>query len=253
VFSAGLCRTWQRTTILENYPHLLKFQNVYRCVDEQLVRSREMFWITNIERLAALLSRYPAREVVIATAHHGHFIAFMNTCARHDVPLAVCYKAASTPYLDSAKRNGLKLINLGAQRSVLSLFDVLDQERANGRYIAIMMDGPFPSRKRYNFLGYQVEASALAPVYAKKNHLAILPLVSSLSADLRFNFAEGLPIEKACGETAQELLNFLQSIILLQPLQYQWTSNSILMSDRHARNNAITYLQEALAWRECQL
>ena len=105
VFSAGLCRTWARSVIVEAYPRLLEFQKIYRRIDDQLLRSRELFTITNVEGLAALLGQFSSSELIIATAHHGHFIAFLNACARLGIPLAACYKAASRSYLDTAKRN----------------------------------------------------------------------------------------------------------------------------------------------------
>jgi lauroyl/myristoyl acyltransferase len=250
VFSAGLCRTWERSAIVGAYPLLAEFQKIYRRIDRQLLHSRETFPILNIERLLALLGQYTPRELVIATAHHGHFIAFMNACSHYGIPVAVCYKAASLSYIDAAKRNGLKLIDLNRQRNPLSLFHILDRERAKGRYVAIMMDGPFGSRRRYDFLGYRVAASSLAAVYARKSHSALLPLISSASADLELSFAEGPIIETIGVGTAQQLLDFLQSIILRQPLQHRWLSTSILMSDQTARENAIRFFPEALAWRE---
>jgi len=252
VFSAGVCRTWERSTIVEAYPSLFEFQKIYRRIDEQLLRSHEAFAVANIERLATLLEKSSPREFIIATAHHGHFIAFVNACARYGIPLTVCYKAASQSYLDAAVRNRLTLIDLNARRNVLSLFQVLDLERANGRYVAIMMDGPFASRRRYSFLGYRVAASSLAPLYAQKTRSALLPLVSTASADLELSFTEAPLIENVGIETTQLLLDFLQSIILQQPFQYQWLSNSVLMSDRQARDSAIAFIPEALAWRDLQ-
>jgi lauroyl/myristoyl acyltransferase len=249
VFSAGLCRTWPRSAIVEAYPFLFEFQKIYRCIDDQLIRSGEVFQIANIERLAALLGHFSPREVLIATAHHGHFIAFMNACARYGIPLAVCYKAASRSYLDAAERNRLRLIDLNGWPNVLSLFHVLDFERRNGRYVVIMMDGPFASRRRYSFLGYCIAASSLAPLYAQKTRSALLPLVCKASADLRLGFTAAPLIENVEIGTSQLLLDFLQSIILEQPFQYQWLSNSVLMSDKQARDNAIGFAPEALAWR----
>ena len=252
VFSAGLCRTWGRSSILNVYPSLFEFQKIYRRIDERLLRSREAFPIENIERLATLLGQFSPLELIIVTAHHGHFIAFMNACARYGVPLTVCYKAASQSYLDAAGRNRLRLIDLNGWPNVLSLFQVLDFERRNGRYVVIMMDGPFASRRRYSFLGYRVAASSLAPLYAQKARSALLPLVSMASADFKLGFTLAPIIEKVGTKTAQLLLDFLQSIILEQPFQYQWLSNSILMSDKHARDNAIGFIPEALAWRDHQ-
>jgi len=125
----------------------------------------------------------------------------------------------------------------------------LDQQRANGRYIAIMMDGQFASRRRFSFLGYDVAASSLAPTYAQYARSALLPLVSSVSRDLQLSYTEAPIIENPGANTAQQLLDFLQSVILRQHVQYQWLSNSILMSDQNARDNAMSFLPEALAWR----
>jgi hypothetical protein len=253
IFSAGLCRTWERPAVIEAYPSLLEFHDIYSRIDHKLLHSREKFSVTNINRLEAVLERYSPHEIILATAHHGHFIAFMNACARYGIPLAVCYKAASKSYLDTAECNGLKLIDLNAGRSVLSLFHALQTERTNGCYVAIMMDGPFTSRKRYNFLGYRVAASSLAPLFALKTRSALLPLISCVSADLTLSYAEAPLIKDVGAETTQQLLDFLQSVILQQPFQYQWLSNSILMSDQCARDNAIAFATEALAWRQNQL
>jgi lauroyl/myristoyl acyltransferase len=249
VFSAGLCRNWKRSTILRAYPFLSEFQQVYRRIDEQLLHSREMFTVMNIERLNTVLGRFSPRELIIATAHHGHFIAFMSACARCSIPITVCYKAASRSYLDAALRNGLTLVDLN-RHNPLSLFDTLDRERAKGRYVAIMMDGPFASRRKYEFLGYQVAVSSLASLYAKRTHSAVMPIISSASAGLELSFWETPIIESPGHETPQRLLDLLQSVILQQPSQHQWLSTSILMSNQNARDNAIAFLPDALTWRE---
>jgi lauroyl/myristoyl acyltransferase len=250
VFSAGLCRTWKRSEILKAYPSLLEFYKLYRRIDEQLLRSREAFSVTNVDRLSALLSRFSSREIIIATAHHGHFIAFMNACARSSIPLALCYHSASRSYLEASRRNQLKLIALTGHRSVLSLFHTLDRYRANGFYVVIMMDGSFASRRRFDFLNYKVAASSLAPLYARKTHSVVLPVVPTATADASLSFTEGPIIENAGIETAQQLLDFLQMRILQQPTQYQWLSSSILLSDQRARDNAFKYASAALSWRE---
>jgi lauroyl/myristoyl acyltransferase len=250
VFSAGLCRTWDRPRVLDAYPLLSDFQQTYRSIDVQLIDSNEPFTIENSDKLTDVLGRYSPRDLIIASAHHGHFIAFLSACARYGIPLAVCYKAASRSYLDAAVRNGLTLVDLNAGPNVLSLFTTLDKERDKGRYVAIMMDGPFAFRKRYSFLGYKIAASSLASLYARKARAALLPLISSVSPAQGLSFRTGQIIENLRGDATQYLLNFLQSIILQECQQHQWLSTSVLMSDQEARDNALTFLNKALAWRE---
>jgi hypothetical protein len=252
VFSAGLCRTWKRRAVLEAYPLLFEFQQIYRSIDTQLVRSNAPFAVENAAELTNILGRYSANDLIIASAHHGHFIAFFNACARYGIPLAVCYKAASQPYLHAAVRNGLTLIDLNASPNVLSLFATLDRERNKGRYVTLMMDGPFASRKRYEFLGYKISASSLASLYARKTNAVLLPLISSVSPGHGLSFRVGPIIDNLREDTTQYLLTFLQSIILQECQQHQWLSTSVLMSDHAARDNALGFLGEALAWRENQ-
>jgi hypothetical protein len=250
VFSAGLSRFWNRTRILESYPSVLRFQKVFQQIDHQLLRSQEPIVISNFERLASTIYRFKPCDLVIATAHHGHFIAFINSCSRQGIPLSVCYRAASQSYLDAAAKNQLRLVNLGAQNSVLSLFDILDSERARGYYVVIMMDGAFQSRRYFDFLRYQVKGSSLASLYAQKTCSALLPLISHASDNLQIGFSDASVIEMADNTTAQKLLNFLQATILHQPFQYRWLSSSILMSDEIARTNAVGFLFDVLRWRD---
>lgn len=250
VFSAGLCRTWKRPAILDAYPALLEFRQAYRSIDAQLLRSAEPLTIENIGRLTDIISRYSPRDLIIVSAHHGHFIAFLNACARCGIPLAVCYKAASQAYLDAAVRNGLTLVDLNSEPNVHSLLAILDRERHGGRYVAIMMDGPFASRMQYDFLGYKISASSLASLYARRSHAALLPLISNVSSTLGLSFKVGPVVENLRADATQYLLDFLQSIILAEHQQYQWLSTSVLMSDHEARDNAFAFFGEALAWRE---
>jgi lauroyl/myristoyl acyltransferase len=250
VFSSGLCRTWPRSDILAAYPSVYEFKKTYRTMDRLLLRSDEPLQISNIDRLTAMLQRYSTRELIIATAHHGHFIAFLCACARFGIPLSLCYQAASPSYLDAAARHGLALIDLKSCSTVLSLFHRIDRERSNGRYVAIMIDGPFESRTRYKFLGYQIEGSSLASLYARKTSSALLPIVPNLSAALQLGFTAGPVVAGGGQDTTQHLLDFLQSVILREHPQYQWLSTSVLMSDEEARNNALGFIRHALTWRE---
>src|ERR1700686_255721 len=165
VFSAGLCRIWKKSAVLDAYPSLFQFQQIYWSIDQQLFRSNGTLPVANIDRLTALLSQYSPRELIIATAHHGHFIAFLNACTRYGLPLSLCYQAASASYIDAAARNKLTLIDLNSPPNVLSLFRTLDRERSNGRYVVIMMDGQFAPRRRYSFLRYQITVSSSASLY----------------------------------------------------------------------------------------
>jgi hypothetical protein len=249
VFSAGLCRTWKRSAVVDAYPSLLDFQQTYRALDQQLLGSNDAPAVANVDRLAALLGRYSPQDLIIATAHHSHFIAFLNACARYGIPLAACYKAAAQSYLDASERNGLKLVDLSSGNGVPSLFRTLDRQRAEGRYVVIMMDGPFASRRRYGFLGYCIAASCLASLYARKTHSGLLPLICSVSPSLQLSYTAGPVIDGVRTDVTQCLLDFLQPILLREYPQYQWLSNSVLMSDQEARDNALGFLREALEWR----
>jgi hypothetical protein len=249
-FSAGMHRSWKRSDILRSYSLVFDFQNLYQEIDDRLLRSHSPFTVAQINQLASKIGQFRPNELLVATAHCGHFIAFMNACAQHGIPLTMCYKAASKSYLNAAARNRLRLVDLSSQKSVHSLFRSLDSERARGYYVAIMIDGPFSSRRRFRFLGYEVSASSLAELYARKSGSALLPLISRASDTLELSFSELGIIEKLGNNLTQQMLDWLQTAIFQNPSQYQWLSNSILMSNEIARDTALSFLPEALAWRE---
>jgi lauroyl/myristoyl acyltransferase len=250
IFSAGLQRKWPRRKIVAAYGRLGSSYERYRSIDTELLHSPDPVTIDDIDRLESTLGKFSPSEVVIATAHHGHFVAFFCACARRGIPLAACYQNAREAYLDAAVHSGLLVIELGSVASPHELVARLDAARAAGRYVALMIDGPVMSRKRYDFLGYKVAASALASVYARRAGCALLPLFPRIASAGSLSFLTRPVIDGIDRDQTQELLHLLEATIVQECEQYQWISNSVLLSDPTARDNSLSFLDEALAWRD---
>jgi lauroyl/myristoyl acyltransferase len=246
LLSAGLSRLHSRPEITGVYSKAARFCRDYRTLDEHLITVE----ISGLNRLIALLSRYRPAELVIATAHHGHFVAFFSACARAGIPLAACYRSASEPYLRALRRCGVALIDLEATRGVAHIFDAFDRLRAEGRYLALMIDAPFASRRRYQFLGYSITVSSMPWLYARHCGASLLPLVNNvISADV-LGYLAGDVMNHSRLDLTPDLLRFLEGVIGDQPEQYSWTTNSTLLTDPAAREAALSFVIHALRWRD---
>jgi lauroyl/myristoyl acyltransferase len=250
VFSAGLHRTWSRSRILSAYASLRDLQKVYRQIDWELLRAPDPFTIEDIDGLIDTVRGFSPDRLVIAIAHCGHFIAFLCACARCGIPLAICYEGASQGYLDVTQANGIALFPLAQMANPQALFAALDEARAAGRYVALMIDGRFTSRKRYDFLGYKIAVSALPSIYAQRTRSCLLPVIPGICTARKLKFTIGGMIEPIRRNATQDLLDALQNTILRDVTQYQWSADSILLSDPAARKNALAFLKSAAHWRE---
>ncbi len=252
LLSAALVHSRPRNEIPTAYPLLAKYRRDYRVLDQQILRSDLSVSICGIDRLASLLSRYRPADLVIATAHHGHFVAFFSACARAGIPLAACYRSASEPYLGILRQSGVALVDLDTMSSVTHLFGTFERLQKEGRYLALVIDAPFASRRRYRFLGYQVTASSMPWLYAKRTGASMLPLVGHIISPEVLGYQAEPAIEDVGPDFTQHLFEFLDRVVLNQCEQYAWTTNSVLLSDPAAREHALGFLAEALAWRRTQ-
>jgi lauroyl/myristoyl acyltransferase len=248
LISAGLARLRPQTEITSAYDSVTQFRNTYRTIDENLHHVTPPR-VANLELLLDFLARHPPDNLILATAHHGHFVAFFSACARAGIPLATCYRSASNSYLAALRQSGVALVDLDAMRSVAQIFDTFDRLRTAGRYIALMIDAPFASRRHYQFMGYHVTASSMPSLYARRCGASILPLIGNvISAELLGYVTELTPLNVRSDRT-QDLLEFLEGVILDQPQQYAWTTNSIFLSDSAFRESAFSFTLNALHWR----
>jgi lauroyl/myristoyl acyltransferase len=249
LLSAGLDRFYSKARIVGSYAEVAQFRDDHRNLDRHLLALNGAVEISGRDRLVGLLSRYRPADLIIATAHHGHFVAFFSACARAGIPLAACYRSASEPYLGCLSHSGVALVDLDAMRSVAHIFDSFDRLRAEGKFLALMIDAPFASRKSYRFLRYDVKVSSMPWLYARRSRASLLPLLGNVISAHLLGYAVSSPIAALDSDCTQDLLKFLEQAILDQPEQYAWTTSSILLSDPAAREVALSFVTDALSWR----
>jgi lauroyl/myristoyl acyltransferase len=249
LLSAGLNRVRSRTEIANTYTKAAEFRRGYQVIDRSLPGSRGIFEISGLDTLVRLVSKYRPADLIIATAHHGHFVAFFSACARAGIPLAACYRSISGFYRKALQESDVALLDLDTTHSVTQIFDAFDRFRTEGRYLALMIDAPFASRQSYRFLGYSVRVSSMPWLYAKRCGASLLPLAGNMISDHLLGYTADPVMEDVQADRMQDLLGFLQRVILNQPEQYAWTANSILLSDPAAREAALSFLTSVLRWR----
>jgi hypothetical protein len=248
LLSAGLDRLRSRTEIANTYAKAAQFRRDYQVIDRSLPGLRG-FEIARRDTLLDLVSGYRPADLIIATAHHGHFVAFFCACARAGIPLAACYRSISAAYRNALQQSGVALVDLDTMHNVTAIFDAFDRLRMEGRYLALMIDAPFASRRRYPFLGYDVTVSAMPWLYAKRCGASLLPLAGHLVSENLLGYRAGAVIGDVQADRTRDLLGFLQGVILDQPQQYAWAVNSFLLSDPDAREAALSFVSEVLDWR----
>ncbi|GGI27166.1 LpxL/LpxP family acyltransferase [Bradyrhizobium guangdongense] len=248
LLSAGLANLRPKAEIMTLYGRAAKFQSDCRRLDQQLAAQSDRIGISELDDLLRTLSITSPSDLAIATAHHGHFVAFLSAFSRAGVPLAACYRSASRTYIDALGRSGVALVDLDQVSSVRRIFDAFDELRMSGRYIVLMIDAPFASRRSYPFLGYQVAVSSMPWLYARHSRASLLPLATRVESRALLGYTMGDVVKPSTKDCTQTLLGFLEDIILAQPEQYAW-SNSILLSDLSARERAFSFALDALEWR----
>jgi hypothetical protein len=209
--------------------------------------------IRNFATLEGVLRRYRPDEIVIASAHHGHPVAFFSACARFGLSLVVVHQTASRLYLDALDRSGIALIDLNKYTNVHRLFGALDHARATGRYAALMIDATAASRRRYRFLGYTVTASAIASAYARRSGASLVPIIGSIVSEGELSYTIGSVIERPKNDVTQELLDVVQARIEQECEQYVWNAGSLVLSDPQARANTLSFLHDIAVWRRLRL
>jgi len=249
LLSAGLVLRRSRAEIAGLYPAIAQYLSDHRNLDRQLRHSIGVSEISGLDRLIYLVSQYRPADLILATAHHGHFVAFFGACAQAGIPLAACYRSASQPYLRFLQESGVAMVNLERLRSTSELFDNFDRLRREGRYIALMIDAPFASRRRYQLLGYSVQASSVPSLYARRSGASLLPIVGTLISARQLGYVVSPIVTDTSKDCTPALLGFLEKIILEQAEQYAWSTNSIILSDEKARENALSFTADALNWR----
>jgi hypothetical protein len=78
----------------------------------------------------------------------------------------------------------------------------------------------------------------------------LLPVIPGICTARKLKFTIGGMIEPIRRNATQDLLDALQNTILRDVTQYQWSADSILLSDPAARKNALAFLKSAAHWRE---
>jgi lauroyl/myristoyl acyltransferase len=253
VFSAGLSRTWPPHKIIKAYPLFHQFRRTYREMTERLIHNPKTLSVSNVDQLTDIFAQHSPKTLIIATAYHGHYVAFFCALARKGVPLAACYREADRAYLDALQANGVALIDLNARPNVYSLLTDLDYARLNGRYIVLLIDGPHPSRRRFDLLGYRIATSYLPSLYAQRVGASILPLITSVDASNNLTYSVTENIAPRSGDVTQRLLGLLQTVILSECHKYRWTAGSIILSDATARESISPFVEQAVAWRDSHL
>jgi lauroyl/myristoyl acyltransferase len=250
VFSAGLSRAWPRQKIIKAYPLFHEFRRTYREITERLIYNPETLSVNNMNQLTNIFAQHSPKTLIIATAYHGHYVAFFCALARQGVPLTACYREANSAYLDALEDNGVAMIDLNARPNVHSLLTELDNARLNGRYIVLLIDGPYPSRKRFDLLGYRISTSYLPSLYARRVGASILPLTTSVDSSNALTYTAAETIAPSNGDVTQCLLGLLQTVILSECHKYRWTAGSIMLSDVAARQSISPFVEQAIAWRD---
>lgn len=248
--SAGLCRIRPRASIASHYRPLCRLVALQHSFRKIFLDEPSRISIENIDLLTKRLAQFPPEDLVIASSYYGRPIAFICKCARLGIPLALAYESIAPSSIGALVDSGVLLVKLNDHANPLSLFATLDRIRREGRYLAILIDVPHQTRRRYELLGYQVAVSSFTSTYARRSGSSILPVFTSLAARDRMSYAFGTVIEDIRCDVTQALMSGLQAVIERDCIQYSWTAACTIYSDPAAKANARSFLPEALAWRD---
>jgi lauroyl/myristoyl acyltransferase len=208
----------------------------------------------DLERLQERLHAHPPNAVVFASSYYGSPVAFSCACASAGVPMALVYQALDPGSYAALVAAGVELLPLERDASgsaVRHAFRGIDRLRTAGRHVTLLIDVPSGTRMRFSFLGYDVAVAPFAATYARATGSLLLPIASRPLNPEEVATRHGQPIHPggSAGDATQQLLNWLEQVILDDPVPYAWNASCPVLTDAACQRAVLDFLDDAVAWR----
>jgi hypothetical protein len=251
-FAATLAPRYERDFILERLPSVAEQIERREVMVERCRVGTGGLSVRGLEVVTQFVRAIGPDKAVLAVSQFGPTMLCVPTLATCGVKIACAYWAIAPAIGEILEAGGAVLLDLNRELNARSLLRRLAALQHAGRVIALIVEAPMQSRRRYSFMGYNVRCSSLLELYATSLKKVVLPLSSRIAAPDQLQMIVGEALPSPCNFT-QVLLTGLENMIDGHFDQYMWSPASIVFSDPRALRSAIDLAPEILDWRETVL
>ena len=246
--SAGLYLKFDRDFIVDQLDALRRRQELLHHAGRRILGNSAMFEFNGLAEVRRVLDSLDLRKVVLAGSLLGLTTATILALRSIGLKIATVFGGMGEAHRARLEAAGIRLIDVRVQNK-FALFDLLHDLQAEGYLLALRCDVPGRSRKRYKFLGYDVTCSNLIEAYARMNACTIVPIDANVISEHEMALTCREPLRKPV-EITQILLSQLESSIYRDPINYVWSTTSLIFSDTRAVRNGFSCLPCIIAWRD---
>lgn len=245
--AAGLHLSFDRDFIIQQVDALYRRQELLQRAGRRILENPLTIECDGLAEVRRVLGALDVHKVVVAGGLVGLTTATILALRSLGLKIATVFGNLGEVHHARLAAAGIALVDLRLHNK-FALFDRLRNLQAQGYLLALRCDVAAGSHK-CRFLGYDVTCSNLIDMYARINACTVVPLDSRLISEREMTLTCGEPL-RGPGETTQPLLSQLESSIHRDPVNYLWSSTSIIFSDTRAVRNGLSYLPDIVAWRE---
>jgi lauroyl/myristoyl acyltransferase len=247
--SAGLFSKFKSAFIVERFDALQSCYELVWSAERALLDGCRPNSIRGLSGVQDTLADLRSRNVILAACQYGASAVAIAALSSMGVKIASLYWTITKRYLEILEPWKVPLIDMTKQESTLSVLKKLRTLHAEGYTLFLLSDAPGRSRKRYQFLGYDVTCSNLIEIYARYNDCVVVPFQSEVISDREVSLHCGAP-HVNCPNLMQKLLSDVEELIYRNHTNYLWSGGSIIFSDSRALPNGLRFLSEYLDWRD---
>jgi hypothetical protein len=247
--SAGLHRRFDGDFIIQELDALYRRHDLLRRAGRRLLENPASMEYDGLAEVQRALQGVEVHKTIVAGGLVGLTTATLLALRSLGLKIATVFGSLGEAHYARLAAAGVALVDLQVQNK-FALFDRLRNLQAEGHLLALRCDASGGSHK-YKFLGYDVTCSNLIETYARINACTVVPVDSRLTSEREMTLTCGEPL-RGPAETTQTLLAQLESSICRDPVNYAWSSTSLIFSDTQAVRNGLSYLPHIIALREAR-
>jgi hypothetical protein len=247
-FTAGLCSEFDRQSIIDHLYTLTAHRVRLHRLRGRTRTYCDPLEVSGIEQIDDLLRECRPQNTIFALSQMGANVLITPLLVSLGHRIAVVFWEIDAITREILSECEALLIDLNLHRDPHLLLGYLDGLQQSGCALAMVIEAPMNSRRRYRFLGYDVRCASLIEVYAKRSGNCVVPLASRLPGENNLEISMGEPIMDG-DRLTQTLLSWVECQIYLHHDHYNWSTRSIIFTDQCALLNALAYAEDILQWR----
>lgn len=231
--AAGLKGRFGDSFVAEQCQALDAQVETWQGIHTRLLGGGTVLRIDGLDAVAELWRSLKAERAIFAGSLFGPPLVGIAALSALGAKVAGVYWRAGKTQRQILAKHRVQAIDLAAQTNRFAVIRRLQSLQADGHVLYLLCDVPGQSRKRYDFLGYDVQCATLIELLARLSRAPVVPIYCRMLADAEVSVHCDAPLTDAKNMT-QRLLTNLETLIYDDPMNYLWDATSIVLSDASA-------------------